>query len=271
MTTAQALSTGPDYNTIKTKQQIAWGTGNYALVGVTLQPVGERLAERLDVQAHQRVLDVAGGNGNAALACARHAADVTCTDYVPSLLTHAHQRADVDGLRMHFEVADVEALPFPDASFDIVTSTFGAMFAPNQEQTAREMFRVTQPGGKIGMANWTPDSFIGELFKTIGKHVPPAPGLNSPALWGTENRLAELFPEASSIEVKAKTFTLHAQSAEAWLQTWQTYYGPLNKAFEACPDSNQLAADLMELVGRFNRSDRAMAVDSSYLEIVITK
>ncbi len=190
-----------DLAAVKARQQGAWSAGNYAVVGTTLQIVGEQLCEALDVRSGQKVLDVAAGNGNVSLAAARRWCDVVATDYVPALLDGARERADADRLNIAFREADAEALPFPDASFDIVTSTFGVMFTPDQERAAGEMIRVCKPGGKIGLANWTPEGFIGQLFKTIGKHVPPPPGVRSPALWGTRARLAELFePHASSIE-----------------------------------------------------------------------
>ena len=182
-----------DLATIKSRQQVAWSSGDYAMIGTTLQIVGEMLCEAVDLRSNQRVLDVAAGNGNATLAAARRFADVVSTDYVGALLDRGRERAEADRLPVTFQVADAEALPFPDASFDVVLSTFGVMFTPNQAQAANELLRVCRPGGKIGMANWTPESFIGNVFKTIGKYVPPAPGMKSPALWGSKTHLDTLF------------------------------------------------------------------------------
>lgn len=192
-TTAPApIATPPDYAAIKQRQQATWAAGDYAIVGTTLQIVGERLCEAMDMRAGTRVLDVAAGNGNATLAAARRFADVTSTDYVEALLERGKERAAAEHLAVTFQVADAEALPFADGSFDAAVSTFGVMFTPNQNKSASELSRVVRKGGTIGLANWTPDGFIGQLFKTIGQHVPPPAGVKSPALWGTEARLAEL-------------------------------------------------------------------------------
>jgi ubiquinone/menaquinone biosynthesis C-methylase UbiE len=276
---ALALATEPqtpqiDVAALKTRQQAAWSSGDYAVVGTTLQIVGEELCEALDLRAGQSVLDVAAGNGNASLAAARRWCDVTATDYVPALLERARERAGADRLNIAFREADAETLPFRDKSFDVVVSTFGVMFTPDQERAARELVRVTKPGGKIGLANWTPDGFIGQLFKTIGKHLPPPTGVKSPALWGTRARLAELFePHASSIEAPTRHFVFRYRSPEHWLEIFRTYYGPVLKAFAALSEPAQAALerDLIALVGRFNKaSDGAMAVPSEYLEAVIT-
>ena len=272
---AHAPAVAPDFDAIKSKQQAAWTAGDYSVVGTTLQIVGERLCETLDVHAGQRVLDVAAGNGNVSLAAARRFCDVTSTDYVPELLERGRQRAEADGLEMAFQEADVEALPFADASFDIVTSSFGVMFAPDQERAAAEMLRVTRPGGKIGLANWTPDSFIGQLFKTIGKHLPPPAGLKSPALWGTRNRLDELFGAyASAIDITSQTYVWRYRSPRHWLELWREVYGPLQKAFAALDDAaqEQLAIDLLALIGSCNvASDGTMVVPAEYAEVVVSK
>ncbi len=276
---ALALATEPqtpqiDVAALKTRQQAAWSSGDYSVVGTTLQIVGEELCEALDLRAGQSVLDVAAGNGNASLAAARRWCDVTATDYVPALLERARERAGADRLNIAFREADAEILPFPDKSFDVVVSTFGVMFTPDQERAARELVRVTKPGGKIGLANWTPDGFIGQLFKTIGKHLPPPTGVKSPALWGTRARLAELFePHASSIEAPTRHFVFRYRSPEHWLEIFRTYYGPVLKAFAALSEPAQAALerDLIALVERFNKaSDGTMAVPSEYLEAVIT-
>lgn len=264
-----------DLTAVKTRQQGAWSSGDYAVVGTTLQIVGEQLCETLDLRAGQKVLDVAAGNGNATLAAARRGCEVVSTDYVPSLLERGRARAAAEGFNIDFQQADAEALPFADATFDVVASTFGVMFTPNQERAAAEMIRVCRPSGKIGLANWTPDGFIGQLFKTIGKHLPPPAGVKSPALWGTNARLTELFgPAAASIAIKERDFVFRYKSAQHWLDVFRTYYGPVLKAFEALPAQAQtaLAADLTALVGQFNRSgDNSMVVPSAYLEIVVTR
>jgi len=265
----------PDYTAIKTRQQGAWSSGDYGVVGTTLQIVGETLCEAMDVRAGQTVLDVAAGNGNVSLAAARRWCGVTATDYVPALLDQARARAQAERLPMEFRVADAEALPFTDASFDGVVSTFGVMFTPNQERAAAELVRVCRHGGKIGLANWTPDGFIGQLFQTIGKHVRPPAGVRSPALWGTRARITEMFgSDAAAIGAETRSFTFRYKSPQHWLDTFRTYYGPVLKAYAALDASGQaaLTADMMALVSRFNRSlDETMVVASEYLEVVVTR
>jgi len=265
----------PDLAALKARQQGAWASGDYAVVGTTLQIVGEQLCESLDIRAGQKVLDVAAGNGNASLAAARRYCDVVATDYVPALLARARERAAADRLAIEFQEADAEALPFQDASFDVVVSTFGVMFTPDQDKAASEVVRVCRPGGKIGLANWTPEGFIGQVFKTLGKHLPPPAGVRSPALWGTRARIEEMFgTHASSIQCEPRTFVFRYRSPEHWMQVFKTYYGPLLKAFGALEPAAQsaLADDLVGQIGRFNRSgDGGMVVPSEYLEIVITR
>ncbi len=264
----------PDFTAIKTKQRSAWSAGDYSVVGVTLQIVGETLCEAMDLHAGERVLDVAAGNGNCSLAAARRFCDVTSTDYVQDLLDRGRERAEAERLPMTYKQADAEALPFTDSSFDAVTSTFGAMFAPDQNQVAAELLRVCRSGGKIGMANWTPDSFIGGLFKTLGKYVPPAPGLNSPALWGTRERLEDLFADAATIAVAERHYVLRYRSPEHWIDVWREIYGPLQKAFDSLDAQKQqaLRSDLITLVESMNSAtDGTMAVPSKYLEVVATK
>jgi ubiquinone/menaquinone biosynthesis C-methylase UbiE len=265
----------PDLSALKARQQGAWSSGDYAVVGTTLQIVGEDLCEALDLRAGQTVLDVAAGNGNVSLAAARRWCDVTSTDYVPVLLERARERADAERLTIQFRKADAEALPFADESFDVVVSTFGVMFTPDQERAASELIRVCARGGRIGLANWTPDGFIGQVFKTIGKYMPPPNGTKSPALWGTRGRIAELFePHASSIKSAQRSFTFRYRSPEHWLEVFQTYYGPLLKTFAALEAAKQvgLRSDLLTLIAQFNRSgDGSMVVPSEYLEIVITR
>ena len=257
----------PDYSSIKSKQNAAWSSGDYAVVGTTLQIVGESLAEALDLRSGQKVLDVAAGNGNFTLAAARRWAEVTSSDYVPALLERGEERAKAERLAVTFQVADAENLPFDVASFDVVASTFGVMFTPNQEQAAKEMLRVCRSGGKIGLANWTPDGFIGALFKVIGGHLPPPVGVKSPALWGTRLRLGELFGAGvSDLQIAEKTFVFRYHSPEHWLEVFRELYGPVHKAFAA------LDQELLDLISRFNvASDGTMVVPSDYLEIVLTR
>jgi len=264
----------PDVAAIKNRQHGAWSSGDYAVVGTTLQIVGETLCEALDVRAGWRVLDVAAGNGNVSLAAARRWCDVVATDYVPALLERARERADADRLPLECQTADAEDLPFPDDSYDAVVSTFGVMFTPNQERAAAELLRVCKSGGKIGLANWTPGSFVGQIFATIGKYVPPAPGLKSPALWGTRTRLAELFEPHASIAARERHFALRYRSPEHWIEVFKTYYGPVHKAFGALEPPAQAALhdDLLHLVARFNTAeDDTMVAPSEYLEVVITR
>jgi SAM-dependent methyltransferase len=270
-----AFSPAIDLAAVKSRQQAAWSTGNYAVVGTTLQIVGENLCEALDLRSGARVLDVAAGNGNATLAAARRWCDVTSTDYVPSLLESGRARAQAEGHTILFQEADAENLPFPDASFDAVLSTFGVMFTPNQDKAASELARVCKPGGKIGLANWTPESFIGQLFKTIGKYVPPAPGVKSPGLWGTKARLHELFGN-TALEIRAtdREFTFRYHSATHWIEVFRTYYGPMNKTFGALDPEKQSAftRDLLALMQSRNRSgDSTLVLPSEYIEVVIER
>ena len=265
----------PDLAAVKTRQQAAWSTGNYAVVGTTLQIVGETLCEALDLRAGSRVLDVAAGNGNATLAAARRWCDVVSTDYVPSLLESAKTRAAAEGHTIQFQQADAENLPFPDASFDVVMSTFGVMFTPNQEQAAAELARVCKPGGAIGLANWTPESFVGQVFKTIGGYIPPPAGIKSPALWGTKGRLEQLFGKtAHEIRATERQFVFRYRSPMHWIDVFKTYYGPMNKAFGALDGEKQMAfsADLLALITSRNRSgDDTLVLPSEYLEVVIKR
>ena len=264
-----------DLAAVKTRQQAAWSTGNYAVVGTTLQIVGENLCEALDLRAGSRVLDVAAGNGNATLAAARRWCDVTSTDYVPSLLESGQARARAEGHTIAFQEADAENLPFPDASFDVVMSTFGVMFTPNQDKAASELARVCKPGGRIGLAYWTPESFIGQLFKTIGKYVPPAPGVKSPALWGTKTRLDELFGKtAQNIRTASRHFTFRYGSPAHWIEVFRTYYGPMTKTYGALDAEKQAAftRDLLALMESGNRSgDGTLVLATEYLEVVIER
>ena len=264
-----------DFAAIKSKQNAAWSAGDYAIVGATLQIVGENLAEALDLRSGQKVLDVAAGNGNFTLAAARRWAEVTSSDYVPALLDRGRERAETERLDVDFQVADAEALPFADASFDVVASTFGVMFAPDQASAAAEMLRVCRSGGKIGLANWTPDGFIGALFKTICRYLPPPAGVKSPALWGTRSRLQELFGDAAAeISVRERTFQFRYRSCDHWMDVFRTFYGPVQKAFGALDEDGQkgLARDITDLLVRFNEAENGTLVaPSDYLEIVVTR
>ncbi len=260
---------------IKQRQRTAWATGDYAVVGTTLQIVGERLCESMDLRAGMRVLDVAAGNGNATLAAARRFAEVTSTDYVPTLLAAGRRRADAEGLAVVFQEADAEALPFGDATFDAVLSTFGVMFTPDQARAAAELLRVTRPGGCIGLANWTPDGFIGRVFQTIGRYLPPAAGVASPALWGTPEHLRVLFPATrAQLRVRERVFTFRYRSAEHFIEIFRTFYGPMNKTFAALDGSpavqQAFTRELLDLIAAHNRAtDGTMVVPSNYLEAVV--
>ncbi len=264
-----------DLEALKARQQAAWASGDYAVVGTTLQIVGEELCEALDIRPGQQVLDVAAGNGNVSLAAARRWCNVIATDYVPELLERARERAAAERLNISFRTADAEALPFGTGTFDVVVSTFGVMFTADHQRAADELSRVCRPGGKIGFANWTPEGFIGQLFKTIGRHVPPAPGAKSPALWGVPERIAEMFSSsAATIRCGQRSFAFRYRSADHWLQIFRTYYGPVLKAFAALSPEGQaeLERDLRALIAQFNRSgDESVVVPSDYLEIVITR
>ena len=267
-------ATAPDFGAIKTRQQATWASGDYAVVGTTLQIVGETLCEAMDLYSGARVLDVAAGNGNATLAAARRWCDVTSTDYVPALLEAGKRRAEADGFQVTFKEADAENLPFDDNSFDAVVSTFGVMFTPNQERAAAEMLRVCKSSGKIGLANWTPAGFVGQIFKTIGKHLPPPAGVKPPALWGTEARLKELFGDGATIQTETRHFVFRYKSAEHFMDVFRSYYGPIHKAFLALDAAGQAALhdDLMALMAHMNRATNGtLALPSEYLEIVVTK
>jgi len=272
--TAHTIQT-PDYTAIKSKQNAAWASGDYARIGTTLQIVGESLAEAMDLRPGSTVLDVAAGNGNATLAFARRWCRVTSSDYVDALLSRGRARAEAEGQDVSFRIADAEQLPFPDAGFDAVVSTFGVMFAPNQGKAASELLRACRPGGMIGMANWTPEGFIGQVFKCLGKHIAPPAGVNSPALWGAKPWIEQQFgPNARRIAIEGKAFVFRYRSPEHFLEVFRTYYGPVHKAFLALDPAGQamLAKDLYATIASFNTAtDGTMRVPSAYAEIVITK
>ena len=259
---------------VKGRQQAMWASGDFAVIGTTLQIVGELLCEAVDVQAGERVLDVAAGNGNATLAAARRFAAVTSTDYVPALLESGRRRAQAEGFDVAFKVADAEDLPYPDASFNVVLSTFGVMFAPDHHQAASEMMRVCRKGGRIGLASWTPSGFLGQLFRVVATYVPPIPGVRSPLLWGTDAHIQHLFQGAARIVQTTRHFAFRYRSPEHWVEVFRTYYGPVHKAFAAL-DAEKRAALEADLIALLRQSDRGgssgLVVPAEYLETVITR
>jgi SAM-dependent methyltransferase len=263
-----------DLSAIKTKQQAMWASGDFAVIGTTLQIVGELLCEAVDVGGGERVLDVAAGNGNATLAAARRFARVTSTDYVPALLDGGRRRATAEGLDVTFEVADAEALPYPNASFDVILSTFGVMFAPDHARSASELLRVCRLGGRIGLASWTPEGFIGQLLRAVVKYVPAAPGVKSPLLWGTRDHLQNLFAGTASIDHTVRDFAFRYESPEHFVDIFRTFYGPVHKAFAGLDATGQAAleSDLLALLRKCARPSAAgLVVPGEYLETVITR
>ncbi len=268
-TTSQPL----DFSAVKRQQQAMWAAGDYSVIGTTLVITSELLCEAAGLRAGERVLDIAAGNGNTALAAARRNAEVIALDYVPELLERGRLRAAADGLSINFREGDLEQLPFANGSFDVVLSTFGVMFSPGQEQAADELLRVCRPGGRIGLASWTPEGFVGQMLQVVGGYAPPPAGVRSPTLWGNEARLRELFATAANVTVNRRHFTFRYRSVEEWLHTFRSYYGPMVKAFGRLDSAQQeaLAADLLGLAARFNNDDSgAFTVPAEYLEVVVT-
>ncbi|MCE7877214.1 MAG: class I SAM-dependent methyltransferase [Betaproteobacteria bacterium PRO3] len=263
-----------DLAAIKARQQATWASGDFGIIGTTLQIVGETLCEAVDLQTDETVIDVAAGNGNASLAAARRFAKVTSTDYVPTLLEQGRLRAEADRLPMAFREADAEALPYADGSFDVALSTFGVMFAPDHDRAASELVRVVRRGGRIGLACWTPGGFIGDLFRRMATFVPPPSGLRSPMLWGTEPHIVQLFGKhAADIRCETVPFMFRYRSAQHWIDMFRSWYGPTHKAFAALPADRQreLERALLELLGRWNRPGcDTLVVSADYLETVIT-
>jgi ubiquinone/menaquinone biosynthesis C-methylase UbiE len=264
-----------DLDAIKARQRTTWASGDFGIIGTTLQIVGESLCEAVNVRSGSKVLDVAAGNGNCSLAAARRWCDVTSTDYVPALLDDGRRRAEAERLPITFQEADVEALPFTDGTFDVVLSSFGVMFAPNHEKSASEMLRVCRSNGRIGLANWTPRGFIGRLFAVVGRYVPPPAGLTPPARWGTEEHLEHLFrASASDIKTTPRDFFFRYRSPQHWVDVFRSWYGPVHKAFAGLPAEKQpqLEKDLIDLIAEFNTSgDSTMIVPGEYLEVVVVK
>ena len=264
----------PDLVAVKQRQQQAWSSGDFAVVAARIVLVAEHLCDTADLHAGWRVLDVATGSGNAAIAAARHGCTAVGVDYVPALLERGRLRAEAEGLPVELLEGDAESLPFPDDSFDAVTSVFGSMFAPDHARAAAELLRVCRPGGTIALASWTPDGFIGELFRTVGAHVAPPAGVQSPMLWGTEAHLRRLFGDGiASLEVEERMFTFRFESAEEFVLFFRTWYGPTLKAFAALEGDarDALEHDLVELA---RKSDRlgggagAIAIPATYIEAV---
>lgn len=274
MTNPAITPAGPDLAAVKSRQRVVWGSGNYVVIGTTFQIVGEMLCEAIDLHSNQRVLDVAAGNGNATLAAARRFAEVVSTDYVGTWLEHGRRRAEAEGLTVAFQEADAEALPFADASFDVVLSTFGVMFAPDQEKAASELRRVCRPGGKIGLASWTPDGLTGQVFKTIGKYLPPPPGVRSPGLWGSKPHLETLFGPGVTIAAQNRNLMFRYKSAAHWVEIYRTYNGPVMAAFAKldAKAGGALEADLIALLESANLAkDGTLVAPAEYLEVVVTK
>lgn len=268
------MSQVPDFSAVKRRQQLVWSSGDYAAVANLIVGMAETLCETVDLRAGERVLDVATGSGNAAIAAARRFCLVTGLDYVPSLLERARRRADAEGLTLELVEGDAEDLPFGDGDFDVVLSTVGAMFAPDQTKVASEMLRVCRSGGRIGMANWVPDGYVGQLFRVIGRHVPPPPGLRPPTDWGDEERLGELFGAQAKIETRHRSARMPFHSAVHWLDLFSSAYGPTRKAFEAVGEEGRqsLRSDLLEVATSLNVSgDDTLVIDGGYLEVVVRK
>ncbi len=270
-----AWSQVPDLAAIEERQRKAWSSGNYSKQGAHFVIIAELLCEAVDLRPGRRVLDVATGNGNTALAAARRFCEVTAIDRAPALLEDGRKRAAAEGFRIGFREGNAENLPFSDASFDFVLSTIGAVFAPDQEKVASELLRVCRPGGKIGMANWTPDGFVGELSRAIGERASSPPDLKSPLRWGSEERLRELFGDGvTSLQASRRSFVFRYPSPRLYVEYTRSYYGPLAKALEALDAGGQeaLVRDVEDLVHRFNRSgDETMVVPIDYLEVVAIK
>jgi ubiquinone/menaquinone biosynthesis C-methylase UbiE len=274
MTTWTIDAPNPDFAAIKQRQQQTWASGDFAVVASKIVLVAEQLVDAADLHAGWRVLDVATGSGNAAIAAARLGCHVVGIDYVPALLERGRERAAAEGIELELLEGDAEALPFPNDSFDAVTSVYGTMFAPDHAGTAAELLRVTRPGGTIALASWTPDGFIGELLRTVGKHVPPPAGVPAPTLWGTESHLRELFGSGvESLDVAERTFTWRFESVEEFVDFFRRWYGPTLKAFAALEGSGRdaLERDIVALGHRFERlgpGADAVAIPATYTEAV---
>jgi ubiquinone/menaquinone biosynthesis C-methylase UbiE len=261
-----------DLSAVKDRQRLTWASADYGAVAALIVPMAERLVEAADLRAGDTVLDVATGTGNAALAAARCGCAVTGLDYVPALLERGRARALAEGLGVTFTEGDAERLPYPDDSFDAVLSCVGVMFTPDQQRAAGELVRVCRPGGKIALANWTPTGFVGGMLRTVSKHVPPPAGLHPPGLWGTEQRLDELFAGAlSDLSIERRQFVFRFRTADDFVEFFRAHYGPVAKAFEALDEAGRehLHADLAALAAAYGRAaGPSVAIPSEYLEVI---
>lgn len=273
--TAAPAAPATELAAIKARQQATWASGDYAVIGTTLQIVGETLCEAVDLRAGSKVLDVAAGNGNCSLAAARRWCEVTSTDYVPALLDEGRRRAEGERLAIRFQEADAEHLPFDDQAFDVVLSSFGVMFTPDHHRAASELLRVCRRGGRIGLANWTPRSFVGQLFTVVGRHVAPPPALVPPSRWGSADYVQALLgAEAKDVQTTPRDFTFRYRSVDHWIEVFRAWYGPVHRAFAGLPADGhaRLTRDLRALVASCNTSgDDTVVIPSEYLEVVITK
>ena len=261
---------------LKDRQQRMWASGDYAAVAARIHPIAERLCETADLAAGASVLDVATGSGNAAIAAARCGCNVVGIDYVPGLLDRARARARAEGLSVQFVEADAEALPFAAASFDAVLSVVGVMFAPDQSRAAAELTRVCRPDGKIALASWTPEGFIGDLLGLVGRYAPPPPGLRPPGEWGSPSRLHELLGRAaSSIDTRERVHTFRHRSAEEFADFFLDNYGPTERAAAGLDGDARAAfrADLIALAAAASRlpTDGAVSIPATYLEAIVSR
>jgi ubiquinone/menaquinone biosynthesis C-methylase UbiE len=268
-----ATTQAVDYEAVKQVQQRIWSAGDFAMVATTAVIVGEELCEAVDVLPGERVLDVACGSGNATLAAARRAwGNTVGLDYVPELLEHGRARAQAERLEIEFVEGDAESLPFEDESFDVVLSTFGVMFAPDQRRAAAELVRVCRPGGRIGLASWTPEGLVGQLTQALSRHVPPPPGVAPPALWGVEDRLRELLGEGiASLETTKPEVAYRYRSTDHFLEFFRNCFGPVKMAMEMLDQAGReaAAAEITEILERFNRAgDAALVAPAEYLQAV---
>jgi ubiquinone/menaquinone biosynthesis C-methylase UbiE len=270
-----ATSTTPDLSVVKSKQQQTWSSGDYSVIAARIVLASERLANAADLRAGSQVLDVACGSGNATIAAARHNTRAVGIDYAPTLLEDARARAEAEGLDVEFRLGDAEELPCADGSFDVVLSVFGSMFAPDHNRTASEMVRVARPGGRIALASWTPDGFIGQMFGVIRAHVPGPAGLQSPMLWGNEEHLVQIYGDAvADIASVTKVQTFRHTSPEEFVEFFRRWYGPTLAAFAALDESGRksLATGLADLAREWdrNKDGGSICLPSEYLETVIT-
>jgi SAM-dependent methyltransferase len=267
----------PDYAAMTQAQQSTWSEGDFAMVANIVLYGAETLAESLQILPGEKVLDVACGSGNAALAAARRAwGNTTGADFVPALLERGRERAAAERLDIEFVEADAQELPFPDASFDVTMSIFGVMFAPDQEKAAGELLRVTKPGGRIGVASWCPDGGLQGLFGAVVKHTGgPPPGATPPVLWGTEERVRELLGDGvSEISFQRRPSRQTFFSADHYIDFFRSYFGPIKMAYDkvGAEGEEALTADLRTWLAEENvAGDKAMVIEPEYLEVIATR